>query len=147
MPRNQIIFLILMLAGGVVFSAEEKPELQPKKIHYFEQSGSQVDSLTERVWFKITYSWEKSGEYFRLACSSVTDSIPAKERDAKARLIIKKDELLEKGKNTVKEAAGQAVQDLSGKGKELRNDLEKMGTDVKNETVKEIRENTDQMLK
>jgi len=160
MPRTRIplLILLLMTSGYPAFSTEEKTEkpapspspqsaAEPQKIHYFEQSGTLMDSLADRVWFKIVYSWEKSGEYFRLACSSVTDSFSTKERDAKARLSIKKDELLEKGKNAVKETAGQAAQELSEKGKELRKDLDKMGSDLKNETVKEIRENTDQLLK
>ena len=155
MPGDRITFLMLMLilmpAGSAVFSAEENAKEttapEPRRSHYFEQSGSQLDSLVDRVWFKIVYSWGKSGEYFRLACSSVTDSVPAKKRDVEARIAIKKDELLEQGKNAVRESTEQAVQELSEKGKEFRNDLDKAGAELKNETVKEIRENADQLLK
>ena len=152
MPRTGIpfLFFLLLLTACPGVSADEPAapaKNEPRKSQYFQQSGSQVDSLVDRIWFKICYSWEKAGEYYRLACSSTTDSFPARRRDAEARIAIKKDELIQQGTEKVKEAAGEAVRGLSEKGRELRDDLGKMGGEVKAETVKEIRENTDQMLK
>ena len=154
MPRTGIPFLLvlLLLTACPCFSAEgpsapAPAQNQPPKSSYFQDSGSQVDSLVDRIRFKIFYSWEKSGEYFRLAWFAVADSRHAKCRDAEARIAIKKDELLEKGKEKAKEAAGEVVRGISEKGKELRDDLGKIGSEVKSETMKEVRENTDQMLK
>ena len=154
MPRIGIpfLFLLLLLTASPCFSAENPSvpapaQNEPPKSQYFQNSGSQVDSLVDRIRFKISYSWEKSGEYFRLAWFAVSDSSHAKRRDAEARIAIKKDELLEKGKEKAKEAAGEVVRGISEKGKELRDDLGKAGSEVKAETMKEIRENTDQMLK
>lgn len=154
MPRTGIpfLFLLMLLTASPCFSAEEPSvpapaQNQPPKSSYFQDSGSQVDSLVDRIRFKIAYSWEKSGEYFRLAWFAVSDSTHSKRRDAEARIAIKKDELLEKSKEKAKEAAGEVVRGISEKGKELRDDLGKIGSEVKSETVKEIREQTDQTAK
>ena len=156
MPRTGIpfLFVLLLLTASPCFAAEQPSapapapvENQPPKSSYFQDSGSQVDSLVDRIRFKIAYSWEKSGEYFRLAWFAVGDAGRTKRRDAEARIAIKKDELLEKGKEKAKEAAGEVVRGISEKGKELRDDLSKAGSEVKSETMKEIRENTDQMVK
>ena len=153
MPLKTIpfFFFLLMNAGFLMLSADEKdspasPE-PVKKSRYFQESGSQVDSLVDRIRFKISYSWEKSAEYFRLACSAVTDTLPAKARDIKARADSKKDELLEKGRQTVRETTQQTMQDLSRKGEELKQDLNQMGREVKDEAAKEVRENTDKYFK
>ena len=159
----QILFILLLNTGFLMFAADEKKPVQPsvqpptqaqpnsavseKKSHYFQDSGSEMDDLLDRIRFKIAYSWSKSGEYCRLACSSVTDSLPAKGRDLKAHADSKKDDLLEKGRQAVRETTEQTMRDLSRKGDELKQDLGKMGNELKDETVKEIRENTDKMFK
>ena len=158
-----LLFIFLLNAGDLMLSAEEKPPasqpdpkntqpqtVSPKgetKSHYFQDSGSQVDGLVNRIHFKISYSWDKSAEYFRLACSSITDNAAAKGRDIKAHADSKKDELLERGKQAVRESTRQAMQNLSGKGEELRQDLNKMGREFKDEASKEVRENTDKFFK
>jgi hypothetical protein len=156
-----LLFIFLLNAGFLVLSADEKPpvsEADPKntqtastqqenKSRYFQDSGSRVDSLVDRIRFKISYSWDKSAEYFRLACSSVTDNAVSKGRDIKAHADGKKDELLEKGKQAVRETTQQTMQDISRKGEELKQDLNKMGSEVKDEAAKEVRENTDKLFK
>ena len=165
MPFKTIPLLLIFLlnVSGSLLSADEKPPVSqpdPKNVqtqtvspkeetksHYFQDSGTQVDGLVNRIRFKISYSWEKSAEYFRLACSSVTDNAAAKGRDIKAHADSQKDELLERGKQAVRESTRQAMQDLSGKGEELRQDLNKMGREFKDEASKEVRENTDKFFK
>ncbi len=152
MPVKKIpLFLLIFSAAGFfILSGAETSRPQGKELEkssYFQNSGSQMDSLLDRIRFKIYYSWEKSGEYFRLACSSVTDSAAPKQRDAEARIILKKDDLLEKGKQTVRESARQTIQNLSRKGEELKQDLHKAGEEVKSEISDEFRKNTDQMFK
>ena len=88
----------------------------------------------------------KSGEYLRLAFSSVPDSLPAKQRDAEARIKIKTDELVEKSKDAVREAAGKAADTVSEKGVELKKDLEKTGSEIAGEADKEIRQRTDKIF-
>ena len=150
--RNITLFLVFSLAAGffVLSGAETdvtaKPS-EPAKSHYFQDSGSQVDSLLDRIRFKITYSWSKSGEYFRLACSSVTDTLPAKKRDAESRLSIQKNELLEKSKQAVRETTSRTMEGLSQKGEEIRQNLNKIGGELKSEAAEEIRKNTDQIFK
>lgn len=159
----QLLFILLLNMGFQMFSADEKKPVLPsaqaqtqaqpnssvpgKKSHYFQDSGSEMDDLLDRIRFKISYSWGKSAEYFRLACSSVTDSLPAKGRDLKAHADSKKDDLLEKGRQAVRETTEQTMRDLSRKGDEVKQDLDKMGNELKSEAVKEIRENTDKMFK
>lgn len=156
-----LLFIFLLNAGLLMLSADEKQPVsqsdpksnqtaapaQETKSRYFQDSGSQVDSLVDRIRFKISFSWDKSAEYFRLACSSVTDNAAVKGRDIKAHADSKKDELLEKGRQAVRETAQQTMQDISRKGEELKQDLNKMGREVKDEASKEIRENTDKFFK
>lgn len=153
MPGRIVNILVLFfLSGSMIAPCQEKKILKPepavqKKSSYFQDSGSYVDNWVDRIRFKISYSWEKSGEYFRLACSSVTDTLPAKSRDAKSKLSIRKEEWMDKGKQAVRDATEKVVRDITDKGNELRQDLNKAGNELKTETVREIRENTDQLLK
>ena len=152
-----LLFILLLNAAFPIFSADDKSGAQPsaqvhpaapeKKSHYFQDSASEMDNLVDRVRFKISYSWSKSAEYFRLACSAVTDSMHAKERDLKAHAESKKDELIEKSRKAVRETTEQTMKDISRKGEEIKQDLNKMGQEIKNETAKEIRKNTDKILK
>ncbi|MBE6372471.1 MAG: hypothetical protein E7055_10425 [Lentisphaerae bacterium] len=156
-----LLFIFLLNAGFLMLSADEKQPVgladrentqtasprQETKSRYFQDSGSQVDSLVDRIRFKISYSWDKSAEYFRLACSSVTDNAVSKGRDIKAHADSKKDELLEKGRQTVRETTQQTMEDLSRKGEELKQDLNQMGREVKDEAAKEVREKTDKFFK
>ena len=77
-------------------NAVPRPTAQPKS-RYFADSGSQVDSLVDRIRFKIDYSWYKACEYFRLAIASFNDTAEIQKRDMAARAAIKKDELIEEG--------------------------------------------------
>lgn len=152
MPVKKIPFslFIFSAAGFFILSGAETPlppVKEPKKNRYFQNSGSQMDSLLDRIRFKIFYSWEKSGEYFRLACSSVTDSAAPKQRDAETRIILKKDDLLEKGKQAVRESARRTMQNLSRKGEEIKQDLHKAGEEMKSEVSGEFRKNADQIFK
>ena len=54
---------------------------------------------------------------------------------------------MDKGKQAVRDATEKVVRDITDKGNELRQDLNKAGNELKTETVREIRENTDQLLK
>lgn len=150
MPRFPIRFLAILLCAGSFFvrSAETAPAetAEPVRSRYFQDSGSQVDSLIDRIRFKISYSWMKSGEYLRLAFSSVPDSLPAKQRDVQARFEIKKDELVEQGKEAVRGAAGKAAETISEKSGELKEDLSKAGSEIADEARKEIREKTDKLI-
>ena len=156
-----LMFIFLLNAGFLMLSADEKQSVsqanqentqsatprQETKSRYFQDSGSRVDSLVDRIRFKISFSWDKSAEYFRLACSSVTDNAVSKGRDIKAHADSKKDELLEKGKQAVRETTQQTMQDLSRKGEELKQDLNQMGREAKDQAAKEVRENTDKFFK
>ena len=156
-----LLFIFLLNAGFLMLSADEKPPVSradqentqtasPKletRSRYFQDSGSQVDSLVDRIRFKISFSWDKSAEYFRLAFSSVTDNAVSKGRDIKAHAESKKDELLEKGRQAVRDTTQQTMQDLSRKGEEFKQDLNQMGREVKDEAAKEVRENTDKYFK
>ena len=121
------------------------PVPQPKS-RYFTDSGSQVDSLLDRIRFKIDYSWYKSGEYFRLAISSIGDSAETKKRDVESRAAIKKDELLKEGRQAIRNTADQAMRDLGRKGGELKQDIGRMGEEIKTEASRELREKTDRLL-
>ncbi len=154
MPKSiPLLFLFLLNAGFLMLSADEKkPDghqalSEEKGSHYFQDSGSRVDSLVDRIRFKISFSWEKSAEYFRLACSSLSDDASRKGRDIKAHADRKKDELMEKGKQAIRETTEQTVQNISVKGEEIKQDLHKMGQEIKDDASKEIRENTDKLLK
>lgn len=156
-----LLFIFLLNAGFLMLSADEKQTVgradrentqtasprQETKSRYFQDSGSQVDSMVDRIRFKISYSWDKSAEYFRLAWSSVTDNAVSKGRDIKAHADSKKDELLEKGRQTVRDTTRQTMEDLSRKGEELKQDLNQMGREVKDEAAKEVREKTDKFFK
>ena len=162
--RKTGVFLTALLAGSLlsadpVVQTDKKPappvpsasgeDSQPgsrPKSRYFTDSGSQVDSLVDRIRFKIDYSWYKSGEYFRLAISSIGDSAEAKKRDVEARAVIKKDELLEEGKRAVQNTADQAMRDLGQKGEELKQDIGRMGEEIKTEASRELREKTDRLI-
>ena len=155
MLRFKIPVLAILICAGSFFvrSDEPKPDMpkpgateQTPQSSYFQDSGSQVDRLVDRIRFKIAYSWMKSGEYLRLAFSSVPDSLPAKQRDAEARIKIKTDELVEKGKDAVREAAGKAADTVSEKGVELKKDLEKTGSEIVGEADREIRQKTDKIF-
>ena len=122
------------------------PAVPQPKSHYFTDSGSQADSLVDRIRFKINYSWYKSGEYFRLAIASLGDSAETKKRDVKARAAIKKDELIQEGKQAIQNTADQAVRDLGRKGEELKQDLGRMGEEIKTEASRELREKTDRLV-
>ena len=161
MPVKSIplLFIVLLITGFLMLSAEEKKTDSPdkpkqiqtsseeKKSSYFQESGSHVDSLVDRIRFKISFSWEKSAEYFRLACSSIKDNAVSKGRDIKAHAEGKKDELMEKGKQAIRETTDQTMQNISGKGEEIKQDLNKMGQEIKADATKEIHENTDKFFK
>ena len=148
-----LLTVFLLAVEFLVFPASEQPNKDAGKkpadpqSHYFQESGAQVDSLVDRVRFKIAYSWDKAWEYFRLACSSVPDAVPAKARDAESRIRLKTDELVEQGRQAVKDTADRTMKDLSEKGREIGEDIKKAGEDIKTEAGKKFRENTDQMLK
>ena len=152
-----LLFILLLNVDFPMLSADDKtPVRQPaqvqsaiseKKSHYFQDSASELDNLVDRIRFKISYSWSKSAEYFRLACSSVTDTLPAKGRDIKAHAESKKDELIEKSSKAIRETTEQTMKDISRKGEEIKQDLNKMGQEIKDETAEEIRKNTDKLLK
>ena len=116
------------------------------KSHYFADSGSKVDSLVDRFLFKIRYSWSKSGEYFRLAIASLGDSAETPKRDLKSRAAVKKDELIEEGRQAVRNTADQAVRGLERKGGEIKQDLGRMGEEIKTEASRELREKTDRLI-
>ena len=158
------LLIVLILNAAFPMFAEEKKETpeppsrqqkpsetqspeQDKKSSYFQDSGSSVDSLVDRIRFKISFSMGKSAEYFRLACSSITDSAQTTGRDIKAHADRKKDELLEKGRQAVRETTKQAMEDISRKGDEIRQDLNKAGQEAKDEAAREIREKTDKIFK
>ena len=138
-------FLVFSASGIPADNAEKKPS--PPQSHYFQESGAQVDSLVDRVRFKIAYSWDKAWEYFRLACSSVPDAVPAKARDAESRIRLKTDELVEQGRQAVKDTADRTMKDLSEKGREIGDDIKKTGENIKTEAGKQFQENTDRMFK
>ena len=156
-----LLFIFLLNAGSLMLSADEKQPVgqsdpkntqtaspyQETKSRYFQDSGSRMDSLVDRIWIKITYSWNKSAEYFHLACSAAKESGSAKKQETDAPADSKKDVLLEKGRQAVRETTQQAMKDISRKGEELRQDMNKMGREVKDNAVKEVRENTDQLFK
>ena len=148
-----LLTVFLLAAEFLIFSADEKPNAQAVKkpaapqSHYFQESGAEVDNVVDRIRFKITYSWDKAWEYFRLACSSVPDAVPAKARDADSRIRLKTDELVEQGRQAVKDTADRTMKDLSEKSREIGEDIKKTGEDIKTEAGKKIRENTDQMFK
>ena len=148
-----LLTVFLLAAEFLIFSADEKNNTQAVKkstapqSHYFQESGAQVDHVVDRIRFKITYSWDKAWEYFRLACSSVPDAVPAKARDADSRIRLKTDELVEQGRQAVKDTADRTMKDLSEKSREIGEDIKKTGEDIKTEAGKKIRENTDQMFK
>ena len=151
MPRFRSKFLIVLFCAGSFFLGADEPApdagKNPAPSHYFQDSGSQVDSLVDRIRFKIAYSWMKSGEYLSLAFSSVPDSVPAKQRDVQARLEIKKEELTAQGREAVRNAAGQAKDAISQTGSELRSDLEKAGSEIADGAREEIRQNADKLFK
>ena len=148
------VLAILFCAGSFFVRAEETGPSgqQPAgtepaaRSRYFQDSGSRVDNLIDRIRFKISYSWMKSGEYLRLAFSSVPDSLPAKQRDVQSRIEIKKDELIEQGKEAVRGAADKAAETFSEKSGELKEDLSKAGSEIVDGARKEIRENTDKFI-
>ena len=148
-----LLTVFLLAAEFLLFSADEKPNAGTVRkpagpqSHYFQESGAQVDNVVDRVRFKISYSWEKAWEYFHLACSSVPDAVPAKARDADSRIRLKTGELVEQGRQAVKDTADRTMNDLSEKGREIGEDIKKTGEDIKTEAGKKIRENTDQMFK
>ncbi len=154
-----LLFIFLLNTGFLMLAAEEKKtdsqaeqkqhqtSSEEKESHYFQDSGSRMDSLVDRIRFKISFSWEKSAEYFHLACSSVKDSAAQKGRDLKAHAAGKKDELMEKGKQTIRETTEQTLQNISEKGGEIKQDLNNMGQEIKADASKEIRENTDKFFK
>ncbi|MBO4648826.1 MAG: hypothetical protein J5806_11795 [Lentisphaeria bacterium] len=118
---------------------------QPKS-RYFTDSGSQVDSLVDRIRFKIDYSWYKAGEYFRLAIASINDTAEVQKRDIAARAAIKKDELIEEGRQAVKKSADGAIDDLGRRGEELKQDLGRIGETITTEASQEIKEKTDRLI-
>lgn len=154
-----LLFLFLLNTGFLMLSAEEKKtdsQDGPKpvqgvsgeqKSHYFQESGSHVDSLVDRIRFKISFSWEKSAEYFRLACSSIRDNAVSKGRDIKAHADGKKDDLMEKGKQAIRETTEQTMQNISGTGGEIKQELNKVGQEIKADASKRIHENTDKFFK
>ena len=148
-----LLTVFLLTAEFLVFSGSEmqnndagKKPSAPQS-HYFQESGAQVDNVVDRIRFKITYSWDKAWEYFRLACSSVPDAVPAKARDADSRIRLKTDELVEQGRQAVKDTADRTMKDISAKGREIGEDIKKTGEDIKTEAGKQFRENTDRMFK
>ena len=148
-----LLTVFLLAAEFLVFSGSEmqnndagKKPSAPQS-HYFQESGAQVDNVVDRIRFKITYSWDKAWEYFRLACSSVPDAVPAKARDADSRIRLKTDELVEQGRQAVKDTADRTMKDISAKGREIGEDIKKTGEDIKTEAGKQFRENTDRMFK
>ena len=149
------MFSAALLLTCLALSASSVPETDAKsalpapadpKSHYFADSGSRIDSLVDRLLFKIRYSWSKSGEYFRLAIASIGDPSETKKRDAEARAAVKKDELIEEGKQAVRNTADQAVRDLERKGGEIKQDLGRMGEEIKTEASRELREKTDRLI-
>ena len=151
MPRFRPRFLIVLFCAGSFFIRSDEPVpdagQNPARFHYFQESGSQVDSLVDRIRFKIAYSWMKSGEYLSLAFSSVPDSLPAKQRDVQARLEIKKEELAAQSREAVRNAAEQTRAAISQTGSELRDDLEKAGSEIADGAREEIRQNADKLFK
>ena len=148
-----LLTVFLLAAEFLVFSDSQmqrndtakKPSLPQS--HYFQDSGAQVDNVVDRIRFKITYSWDKAWEYFRLACSAVPDAVPAKARDADSRIRLKTEELVEQGRQAVKDTADRTMKDLSEKSREIGEDIKKAGEDIKTDAGKKFRENTDQILK
>lgn len=143
------------LTAGGLYAAGTENAARPVPPHYFQESGAGVDSLVNRIWFKITYSWSKSGEYFRLACSSVTDTLPSKKRDIKARVQIKKEEfgkktseikndLMQQGKETVRDSVNTASDEISREAAELQKELDDISNELREEAGKEIRNRTGQ---
>ena len=166
-----LLTVFLLAAEFLVFSGSEmqnnatgKKPAGPQS-HYFQESGVQVDNVVDRIRFKISYSWDKAWEYFRLACSSVPDAVPAKARDADSRIKLKTDELVEQGRQAIKDTADRTMKDITEKGREIGEDIKKTGKDItekgreigedikktgkdiKTEAGKKFRENTDKMFK
>lgn len=146
----------LFLNAGGLHAAGTENAARPVPPRYFQESGADVDSLVNRIWFKITYSWSKSGEYFRLACSSVTDSLPSKKRDIKARVQIKKEEfgkktsefkdnLMQQGRETVRDSVSSASDEISREAAELQKELDDISSELREEAGKEIQNRTGQL--
>lgn len=139
------LLLFLFLNAGFLLSAADgdmtpKPQSsepessaaadRENQSRYFRDSGNQMDSLVDRIRFKISYSMEKAKEYFNLACSSVTDTLPAKGRDLKAHANMEYEDLLEKGRKVVSETTEQAMQDFSRRGREIGQDFSSKGREI-----------------
>lgn len=138
-----LYFFLILSFSSLLLIAEEKKSFSdisfPKgneKSRIFQDSGSQVDSVFDRIRFKISYSWMKAGDYFRAAFSAGSDLLPAKKEELKQKTQAQKEALMEKGKDM-----------LDSGRKNFSKELDKAGDKLKEESAKEIDRTVDGLKK
>ena len=82
-------FSLYARSGEKVAFIPTPEETKNTPVHFMRDLGEKADFLCNRIRFKISYSFYKSREYFRLAASAPKDSLPKHGRDLKSRLEIK----------------------------------------------------------
>ena len=147
-------FSLYARSGEKVAFIPTPEETKNTPVHFMRDLGEKADFLCNRIRFKISYSFYKSREYFRLAASAPKDSLPKHGRDLKSRLEIKKEEmhnrfstLKEEAVNKGKEEFRKQTTEISGtlqRQKEaVSSQIQKTGNEVKKEAQREIRRQTD----
>lgn len=146
--------VLCVYAGDKVGFIPTPEETRNTPVHFMRDLGEKADFLCNRVRFKISYSFYKSREHFRLAASAPGDALPKHSRDLKSRLNIKKeeihskftglkDEAVNKGKEQFRKQTTEISGTLQRQKETVSSKLQKTGEQFKQEAHKEIRRQTD----
>lgn len=112
--RSSVFVVFLFFPVFCLFSGDKvafiptPEETKKTPVHFMRDLGEKADFLCNRIRFKISYSFYKSREHFRLAASAPKDALPKHSRDLKSRLEIKKEEMHSKFTSFKEEAAARS---------------------------------------
>lgn len=133
-------------------------EAKKKPVNVMQRWGEKADFHLNRIRFKISYSFYKSREYFRLAASSPRDAVPKHTRDLKSRLKAKQEdfgkqfsdfrkEAQQKGEEQIRKGVDQISKGFERQKDAVSEHLQKAGKEFRKEAQKEFNKQTDGLFK
>ena len=152
------ITVMMLLLNIFSLSAQTQEFSPPPSPRYnaFQQTGQEVDGFLERVRGKVSYSWFKCREHFRLMFTAVGDKSKYGEQDLKVRARLKTEEFSEqavqfgqevrekavefgrdtrkKGESFYQQKSDEVVDDIAEKTRRIQEELRNTGTGLYHDT-------------
>lgn len=144
-----LVFLLLFCVFFPLYSAP---------VQAFNQTRTEVDGVLQRVRAKISYSWMRSNEYFRLMVASAGEKVVTETDVIRSRTSVKagefkkkalesKEEVVEKTQTFYKKQSDSISNDISEKTARVKEEIKEMGDKVYDNASQEVGKTVDSFKK